>query len=106
VDTRLTGNEWGSDRSTVAYTSGTILIPCRLEYKDATELPDKTKGLIYNAAIFFTATIDLDSDSRIRVVKHGGRTLSTPITFAIVGVEKLPHTVKYLCSEVKGKTVQ
>ena len=106
VDTRATGNEWGSDRATVAYASGTILIPCRVEAKQATELPDKTKGVIYNAAIFFSVSMDLDTDSRIRVTKLAGRSMSTPLVYSIVGVEKLSHANKYLCAEAKGETVQ
>jgi hypothetical protein len=106
IDTRATGNEWGSDRPSIVYTSGTLLIPCRVEYNKAQELPDKTKGMVYNAAVFFPVTIEPATDSRIRVTKMAGRSLDASITFAIVGIEKHPHCVKCLCSEAKGATAQ
>jgi len=106
VDTRATGNEWGSDRPTIAYTSGTLLIPCRVEYCKAEELPGKSKGVVYDAKIYFPVTIEPATDSRIRVTKMAGRTLDSSITFAIVGIEKHPHCVKCICSEVKGATAQ
>lgn len=105
VDTRATGNEWGPDRSAITYTSGTLLMPCRLEYVKAEEMPDKTKGVVFNAAVFFSALIEPAADSRIRVVKRAGRAITT-ITFAIVGIEKHPHCIKCLCAEAKGATAQ
>jgi hypothetical protein len=106
IDTRATGNEWGSDRATIAYTSGTLLVACRVEFNKAEEMPGKSKGMVYNAAIYFPVLVEPATDSRIRVTKMAGRTLSTAITFAIVGIEKHPHCVKCLCSEVKGATAQ
>jgi hypothetical protein len=72
----------------------------------AEELPGKSKGVVYDAKIYFPVTIEPATDSRIRITKMAGRTLEVSITFAIVGIEKHPHCIKCICSEVKGATAQ
>jgi len=104
IDTRTAGNEWGSGRGTIAYTDGGTLTPCRVIQHKASELPDKSKVNIIDAAILFPASATLAEDDRIRVTLHARRVVS--IVFAVVSVEREPWGIKAHCKQAKGGTAQ
>ena len=102
IDTRATGNEYGSARTSITYTDGTDLLPCRVTSHKAEEVPD-TKGKIINAAIFLRSNVTVADDARIRVVLRNRATVAEP--FGVVGIERESYGIRALCTQAKGGTV-
>lgn len=105
IDTRATGNEWGSSRAAITYTEGTDLTACRVVRHKAEEIPGGSKARVIDAAIFLPASVTPAEDDRIRLIKHAGVTLNTPESFGVVTLEKQGYGNKAECKEAKGGTV-
>jgi hypothetical protein len=104
IDTRATGNEFGSGRTGITYTDGTTLTPCRVTSHTAKEIPtNNTKISIIDSAIFLPASVAPASDSRIRVVLRNRATVNE--SYGVVSLEKQSYGNMANCKEAKGGTV-
>lgn len=106
IDTRSAGNAFGSDRAAISYTEGTAEKRCRVVYHKATERADNSKIQIADATIFLPSDEIPASDSRIRVTYMHGRTLTTPVSYGIVNIERMTYGNKVEVNEIKGGSVK
>lgn len=105
IDTRATGNEWGTARAAITYTEGTELTACRVVRHKAEEIPGGSKMRVVDASIFLPASITPAEDDRIRLVKHAGVALDPAEYFGVVSVSKNGYGNNAECKEAKGGTV-